>query len=65
MQRKTGVLIFTHGSRLKDGNEIMVKLRMTEEQAVKAREEMVQYISDEMEALDDVTGNQLLAGDLK
>jgi sirohydrochlorin ferrochelatase len=26
MQRKTGVLIFTHGSRLKDGNEIMVKL---------------------------------------
>ena len=26
MQRKTGVLIFTHGSRLKEGNEIMVKL---------------------------------------
>ena len=26
MQRKTGVLIFTHGSRLKEGNEIMVNL---------------------------------------
>ena len=26
MQRKTGVLIFTHGSRLKEGNDIMVKL---------------------------------------
>src|SRR5712675_1154846 len=26
MQRKTGVLIFTHGSRLKEGNEIMVRL---------------------------------------
>src|SRR5471032_550972 len=26
MQRKIGVLIFTHGSRLKEGNEIMVKL---------------------------------------
>ena len=26
MQRKTGVLIFTHGSRLKEGNEIMFKL---------------------------------------
>jgi sirohydrochlorin cobaltochelatase len=26
MQRKTGVLVFTHGSRLKEGNEIMVAL---------------------------------------
>jgi len=26
MQRKTGVLIFTHGSRLKEGNEIMLRL---------------------------------------
>jgi sirohydrochlorin cobaltochelatase len=26
MQRKTGVLIFTHGSRLKAGNETMMKL---------------------------------------
>ena len=26
MQRKTGVLVFTHGSRLKDGNDIMVEL---------------------------------------
>ena len=26
MQRKTGVLIFTHGPRLKEGNEIMVQL---------------------------------------
>jgi len=26
MKKKVGVLIFTHGSRLKEGNEIMVKL---------------------------------------
>jgi sirohydrochlorin cobaltochelatase len=26
MQRKIGVLVFTHGSRLKEGNEIMVQL---------------------------------------
>ncbi|MCG3147006.1 MAG: Sirohydrochlorin ferrochelatase [Verrucomicrobiae bacterium] len=26
MQRKTGVIIFTHGSRLKAGNETMLKL---------------------------------------
>ena len=26
MQRKTGVLVFTHGSRLKEGNEVMVRL---------------------------------------
>ena len=26
MQRKTGVLIFTHGSRVKDGNEMMLAL---------------------------------------
>jgi len=26
MQRKTGVIIFTHGSRLKTGNETMLKL---------------------------------------
>ena len=26
MRRKTGVLVFTHGSRLKEGNEIMIKL---------------------------------------
>jgi sirohydrochlorin ferrochelatase len=26
MQRKTGVLVFTHGSRLTEGNEIMVQL---------------------------------------
>jgi sirohydrochlorin cobaltochelatase len=26
MQRKTGVLVFTHGSRLKEGNEIMVQI---------------------------------------
>ena len=26
MKRKVGVLIFTHGSRLKEGNEIMVNL---------------------------------------
>lgn len=25
MQRKTGVLVFTHGSRLKEGNDIMVQ----------------------------------------
>jgi sirohydrochlorin ferrochelatase len=26
MRRKTGVLIFTHGSRLKDGNDMMLQL---------------------------------------
>ena len=26
MQRKTGILVFTHGSRLKEGNEIVIKL---------------------------------------
>ncbi len=26
MRRKTGVLIFTHGSRLPEGNEIMIRL---------------------------------------
>ena len=26
MKRKTGVLIFTHGSRLKEGNDIMINL---------------------------------------
>jgi sirohydrochlorin cobaltochelatase len=26
MQRKTGILIFTHGSRLKAGNDIMLRL---------------------------------------
>ena len=26
MQRKTGVLVFTHGSRLASGNEIMIQL---------------------------------------
>ena len=26
MRRKTGVLIFTHGSRLKDGNDMMLRL---------------------------------------
>lgn len=26
MQRKTGVLIFTHGSRLKQGNDLMLQL---------------------------------------
>jgi sirohydrochlorin ferrochelatase len=26
MQRKTGVLIFTHGSRMKEGNEMMLAL---------------------------------------
>ncbi len=26
MKKKVGVLIFTHGSRLKEGNEIMIKL---------------------------------------
>ena len=26
MQRKTGVLVFTHGSRVKEGNDIMVRL---------------------------------------
>jgi hypothetical protein len=27
MQRKTGVLIFTHGPRLKEGNEIFLNCR--------------------------------------
>lgn len=26
MQRKTGILVFTHGSRLKAGNDVMLKL---------------------------------------
>ena len=26
MKKKVGILIFTHGSRLKEGNEIMIKL---------------------------------------
>jgi len=26
MRRKTGILVFTHGSRLKEGNEIVIKL---------------------------------------
>jgi sirohydrochlorin ferrochelatase len=26
MQRKTGVIVFTHGSRLQEGNDIMVRL---------------------------------------
>ena len=26
MQKKTGVIVFTHGSRVKEGNEIMVRL---------------------------------------
>lgn len=26
MRRKTGIIVFTHGSRLKAGNEVMIKL---------------------------------------